>query len=316
MKVSQAVAPTIEPITLAQAKLHLRIDSGTYADNITETQDIAPGSHAIAADYTTHVGASAYVYGYGAIVLLNSGTNGVGGTVDCKIQESDDGVTFTDWSDGAFTQVTEANDNAIQEIEYTGSKYYIRCVAQVLVAACVFGTTIVTISPTSSEDALLTDLIQAAREQVEDITRRALLTQTWDYYLDAFPQSNSFKIPFGNLQSVTHVKYTDSDGDQTTMTVSTDYIVETNAEYCGKIVLPYGTSWPSFTEYPSNPIVVRFVCGWTSAASIPSKIRSAVKMILTDLYNNRESSIFGSGRYEANPAIVNLLSSSRLWDEF
>jgi uncharacterized phiE125 gp8 family phage protein len=315
MKIVQAVAPTIEPVSLSQAKMHLRLDTGTFSDNITESQSLAPASYAIADDYTTHVGDSISVYGYSAIIILNSGTNGAGGTVDCKIQESNDEIAWTDWTGGAFTQITEANDNAIQEKEYTGSKYYIRTVAKVLVGACYFGTTVITISATSSEDSLLTDLIQAARENVEDITRRALLTQTFDYYLDAFPRNNYFKLPLGNLQTVTHIKYTDSDGTQSTMTAGTDYIVETNGEYCGRIVLPYGYTWPSFTMYTSNPIVVRFVCGWTDAASIPSKIRSAVKLILTDLYLNRESSQYGGMRYEPNPAVESLLASSRLWDE-
>lgn len=311
MKAVIAIAPTLEPLTLSEAKIHLRVDSGSLSDNVDESQGIAPGSHAIAADYTTHVGSSIDVLGYMTLVILNSGTNGASGTVDCKIQESDDESAWTDWSDGAFTQVTEANDNAIQEKEYTGTKRYIRTVAKVLVAACEFGTTIIRFTSTTVEDTAIEDWIQDAREHVENFTRRALLTQTWDFYLDEFPCSNSFKLPFGNLQSVTHIKYTDSDGTQTTMTAGTDYLVETNGDACGRIVLPYGESWPSFTAYPSNPIVVRFVCGWTAAASIPSRLRSACKLILTHLYENRG---------ESKPDDLNFVDPTiytyRLWEEF
>jgi uncharacterized phiE125 gp8 family phage protein len=317
MIVTQSSAPATEPITLSEAKLHLRLDSGTLSDTATSTQSILPGSHVVAANYTTHVGASVYVLGSQSLVYLNSGTNGAGGTVDCKIQESDDDILWTDWTGGAFTQVTEANDNAVQEKQYTGTKSYIRTVAMVLVADCTFETVVSVFSYTSNEDTLLTSIIQAAREQVEDITRRALITQTWDYYIDRFPNSNAFKLPFGNLQSVTHIKYTDSDGTQTTMTVSDEYIVETNGDKCGRIVLPYGESWPSFTAYPSNPIVIRFVCGWTSAAAIPEKIKSALKLILTDLYENRESQIISTtgSDYKINTALTKLLASYRLWDE-
>jgi len=165
------------------------------------------------------------------------------------------------------------------------------------------------------EDSLLDDLIETARGYVEDITRRALLTQTYDYYLDTFPSCDYFKLPFGNLASVTHIKYTDSDGDETEMTVTTDYIVETNGEQCGQIVLPYGKSWPSFTAYSSNPIVCRFVCGWTTAALIPTKIRTAVKMIAAKMWASRGDDIVGQTISE-DTFFLRLLQSYRLWDEF
>src|SRR3990167_4150704 len=84
------VAPAIEPVSLQEMKQHLNQDSGSVADNLTITQSIAPGSHAIADNYTTHVGASSIVLGISSIVILDAGTNGAGGTVDVKIQESDD----------------------------------------------------------------------------------------------------------------------------------------------------------------------------------------------------------------------------------
>lgn len=317
MQATLITAPVIEPITLAELKLHTRIDSGAFADNIDETQSIVPGAHVIAAAYTL-VGTGVNVLGYTAVVILNSGTNLATGTVDVKIQESDDDLTYTDWTGGAFTQVTTVNDNAIQEIAYTGVKQYIRTVATVANATCDFGTTIIRLTATSIEDDLLNSIITAAREHVEDITRRALLTQTWDYYLDHWPTCNYIKLPFGNLQSTDlSIKWKDTDGDETTLTLTTDYLVETNGEYCGRIVLPYGTPWPSETLYPSNPITIRFLCGWTTAALIPDKIKSAIKLICADLYNQRERFVVGQGMSVIDNRIVErLLASSRLWEEF
>lgn len=308
-------APVIEPISLSELKLHLRLDSGSFSGNIDTTQSIAPGTHVIANNYTTHVGAAVEVLGYTAVVNLESGTNGATGTVDVKIQESDDNVAWVDWSGGAFTQVTTANDNATYEKAYTGTKRYIRTVAKVLLASCVFGTAIIRMAPTTVEDDLLNAIIQAAREHVEDITRRHLLTQTWDFVLQEWPRCNYIKLPGGNLQSVTSIKWKDTDGVETTLTLGTDYLVETNGPQCGRVVLPYGGTWPSGTLYPSNPITVRYVAGWTTAALVPYKIKSAIKMICSDLYEQRGEPVVGQMVVE-NRVADRLLASARLWDEF
>lgn len=162
----------------------------------------------------------------------------------------------------------------------------------------------------------LESIIKSARGIVEDITSRALFTQTWNYYFNAFPSTNNFKLPFGNLQSVTHLKYTNSAGTQTTMTVNTEYIVETNGDQCGRIVLPYSVSWPSFTAYPSNPIVVQYVCGWSTVPAIPEKYKSAIKLICGDLYANREGQLLSSQDYRENNTVMNILYGGCLHDNF
>lgn len=168
----------------------------------------------------------------------------------------------------------------------------------------------------SDEDAYIGSKISEAREDVEDWTRRAIMTQTWDYSLDAFPKDKDYiELPFGNLQSLTSVKYKGTDGAETTMTVTTDYLLETNGEQHGRIVLPYGETWPTDTLYPSNPITIRFVCGWTTAALVPGKIKAAIKMIVADLYESRGESVIGQTVVE-NKVVERLLASERLWGSF
>jgi hypothetical protein len=79
--------------------------------------------------------------------------------------------------------------------------------------------------------------------------------------------------------------------------------------------LPYSVSWPSGTLYPSNPIIIEFDCGWTTAALVPYKIKSAIKMLCSKLYEGRGEDVLGQTVSE-DKTVMRLLNSARLWDEF
>ena len=308
MQLNLITPPILEPLTLIEIKKHLILDSGSFVDDTDNTQSIAPGLHATTTLYSL-VGSAVNVAGKQAIVYLEAGENGATGTVDIKIQEYN-GATWADWTGGAFTQVTTANDNATYERAYTGTASQIRVLGKVLLAACEFGVSVVTNTALTSEDDDLTDLITDARETVEKITRRGLLTQTWDYCIDDFPGEYFIKLPLGNLQTVTSLVNKDSDGISTTMVQGTDYYVETNGDQHGRVVLPYGDTWPCVTLYPSNPITIRFTCGWLTSAAIPKAIKRAVKFAAEDAYYH------GDRSEVLKPVIDNLLYSHRLWGSF
>lgn len=301
MTTTLVTAPSTEPVTLDEVKAHIRVDSSTFSGSTASTQSIFPGSHATAASYTL-LGTSVDVLGKRAIVYLVSGTNGTSGTVDVKIQESDDNSVWTDVTSGAFTQVTTANDNATYEKEYTGSKQYIRVVSTVAVAACEFGVDIVTDAGATTEDDLLNALIKTVRKYAEEITGRAFITQTWDYYMDTFT-SNQFDLPKPKLSSITSIVYTDKDDTATTLS-SANYYVDTDA-LPGRVVLKNGQSWPTFQARPYNPIKTRFVCGYGTASDVPEPIKQWILMAVGWLYENREK---GLSQYP-----VDLLMPYRVW---
>ena len=310
MNATLVTPPTIEPITLSELLLHLRHDSIEMSDAIGTAQSIAPGAY----DIGEYTGAAVDIFGKSAIVNLNAGAVGIGGKINCKLQDSDDNETFTDWSGGAFGEVTAINDERIHELEYTGGKQYIRVAAAVTVAACKLSADIITVSLSTAENDLLNSLIATARGYVEDATRRALLTQTWDYFLDEFPSGYYITVPLGNLQSVTHIKYKDVTGTETTLDAD-DYTVESCGDQCGRIVLPYNKAWPRFAPYPSNPIAIRIVCGWTAANLIPSMIRTAIKMYAAKLYASRGEDIIGVSVTQ-DRTVDALIRNHRLWREF
>lgn len=280
-----------EPISIAEVKAHIRLDSGTLADNVTTVQSIAPGSHDIAASYSL-VGTAIDVLGYGVLVNLNSGTNGAGGTVDVKIQESDDNVTYTDVASGSFTQVTTATDNAVFEKAYSGTKRYIKVVATVAVAACNFSVEVVKYAATSTEDAQLTQWIKAARQYGEDYTGHAFAPQTWDVYFDDFPSADSIEWPFAPLTAVTGVYYKDSDGTESTATLTTGYLVDVGM-FPGKVFLPYGVPWPAFAPYPFDAVRITGVCGYTGTVPyiLPHQYKQALLVHVGLMYKYRDADI-------------------------
>lgn len=302
-------APTVEPVTLAEVKGHLRLDSGSLADNITSEQSIALASHDVAAAYSLE-GTAIDVLGYQVVVVLECGTNGSGGTIDVKLQHRD---TLTDtWTDvvgGAFAQVTAANDNATYELDYTGGKKYLRAVSTVAGAACIFGVTIQKIQVYSAEDSLLTGLIQAAREYTEGFQNRALVTQTWELVLDEWPAEDYIDIPLPPLQSITSIVYKDTAGTEATMSTG-DYIVDVDS-FVGRVALAYGKSWPSATLYPYGGIRIRFVAGYGLAVSVPQATKQALLLLIAAWYENREG-ISERSMQEVPFAVKALLDMNRV----
>jgi uncharacterized phiE125 gp8 family phage protein len=271
-----------EPVSLIAAKKHLRETSTTFAGDISVEQSIKPGNYAV----STVTGNSVDVLGKLALVNLNAGTCGLGGSVATKIQHSDNGTTWFDYA--AFAAVTEANDNAILEKEYTGGKKYVRVVAAVTGTACEFSADVIMGTGETQEDDEIEELITSAREECEDITGRAFATQTIEVYLDSFPARDYIELPMPPLQSVASFKYTDYMGKETTLIENTDYIVDADSEP-GRIILPYSKSWPSVTLHPKNPIVITIVTGYSSEQPIPKSLIQAMKIYIGYFYDNRSA---------------------------
>jgi uncharacterized phiE125 gp8 family phage protein len=167
----------------------------------------------------------------------------------------------------------------------------------------------------TAEDYDLFAYRQAAREFVEDETNRALLTSTWDLYLDAFPCGDHIKIPKGNLQSITSLTYIDS-AAASTVWPSSNYIVDTASEPA-RLVLAYGKSWPAATLQPANGVVIRFVAGWTSALDVPWRFKAAMKLLIGHWYVHREAVTLGNAAASVSEdlklGVDRLLGQLRIW---
>jgi len=143
------------------------------------------------------------------------------------------------------------------------------------------------IEPTDvAEDTLLNSLISAARAWVETDTDRALITQTWYLYLSFFPLVDYIELPFGTLQSIIAVKYTDSNNNVHTISAS-DYTVDTKS-YVPKIQLNYGVSWPTATFSANNPIEIEAEVGYgLNPSDVPEPLQAACLQLVSHWYENR-----------------------------
>lgn len=156
----------------------------------------------------------------------------------------------------------------------------------------------------SDDDSYVEGLISVAREYVENFTERALLTQTWDVYLDKFPCHQHIELPLPPLQSVTSLKYLDGSGVEQTMDpmLYTVDAVSTPA----RIMLKPNAFWP-LTYVGPNSVIIRMVCGYADAASIPATIKHAIKFLVSHFYENRAPIVITTGVAREIPVAVESL---------
>ena len=139
----------------------------------------------------------------------------------------------------------------------------------------------------AAEDTLISGLIQAAREHIENVlTHCALCTQTLEYVISQFPDDcEAIQVPRPPLQSVTSIKYTDSADVVHTMDAG-DYCVNTDGNP-GLVTPAYGLSWPSVSLASSGAVRIRYVAGWGLADAAPQSLKQAILLLVGHLYENR-----------------------------
>lgn len=125
---------------------------------------------------------------------------------------------------------------------------------------------------TSVDDDNLNDLIASARDHVEAVTGRALITQTWTIYYDSFPRV--FELPHPPLVSVTHIKYYDIDDADVTVGSSV-YDVDVTPTL-GVIRRKSGQSWPTTTLRPTKGVEVKLIAGYGDRDDIPGTLAQAI----------------------------------------
>lgn len=136
------------------------------------------------------------------------------------------------------------------------------------------------------EDLLIESLITAARNFVENFTRRALIEQTWKLTLDQFPCWEIY-IPKPPLISITKFDYLNSAGISASLTETIDFLVDKESEPA-RITPFYLGTWP-IAYQQINAVSITFKCGYGAAASsVPIAIKQSMLLLVGHWYNNRE----------------------------
>lgn len=160
---------------------------------------------------------------------------------------------------------------------------------------------------TSADDALITAAIQAATDHVESYLSAALITRTSAISFRGWPlPGRALDLLRPPLQSVTSIVYVDQNGDNQTL-ASTVYDVDTKSVR-GLVTLADGQSWPSLGAVP-NPITVTYVHGYgATVGTVPQPIKSAILLVLGDLYRDREAGSAGVAINKISTTVEMLLT--------
>jgi len=303
---SLVTAPTSEPLTVAEVKQHLRLDS--------TNGEPAPTAPTVA-----------------LVVIAGSLTAGVHRW--CWVARTADGATEAGAVSAALTTILATHGKATVTKPTGGSAV----TYMDLYRTAAGGSTYLLVAATANDGATYTDniadtslgaaapatnttadpelvsWITAARQYAETFTHRSLITSTWDLKLDHFP-SGDIWLPRAPLVSVTSVTYIDTAGATQTWALSGNYSVDAPAgpeAGPGRVIPAYGVTYPSTYGVP-NAVTVRFVAGYGAASAVPAGIKAACKLMIGHWWSQREA-VSAVNMSEVPLAVASLLWPYKSW---
>lgn len=164
----------------------------------------------------------------------------------------------------------------------------------------------------ADDDALITALISAATEACEQaMGGRALMPQTWEIALDAFPAA--FELTRMPVASITSLIYAEATAGTPTTLASTDYALDAADDFGSAYVVPaYAANWPA-ARCQVNAVALRYVAGYASAAVVPESIKAWIKLQVGAMYESREAELVSSGSAISLGYADRLLDRYKMW---
>lgn len=149
-----------------------------------------------------------------------------------------------------------------------------------------------------SWDSLITTLISSARTRLERYTGVSFGTKT---LVATYQQvASNIEIPYGPIQSITHVKSIDESGVKTTLVAGTDYLVTGNAYKNIR-----------FYNGIDTPIEIEYVAGYTTT---PADLKVGIMKQVAMDFEYRENVLDSSQATElSNGALQQVASYRRVY---
>lgn len=135
-----------------------------------------------------------------------------------------------------------------------------------------------------SEDKAIGDMIQSARETVEEDTGLVIGQSTWTYKLDAWP-GDYVILPARPVQSVSSVAYLDSAGSSQTWSSGNYAFDATRVQ--PTLFLAYQKTWPT-TLTIENAITITYVAGYASPEDVPATLKQMMLLLIARKWGDRE----------------------------
>lgn len=143
----------------------------------------------------------------------------------------------------------------------------------------------------TDDDEDIEAYLMASRAHVEGFLKQSLLAATWQYRIDhCWPRE--IRLPVGPIRTTTglSIQYVDADGATQTLAI-TEYQVSLGIT-C--VIRPaWSKSWPTLRPI-MDAITVTFKAGELFVADVKPVFVAAVKLELTNLYENRGSVVIGA----------------------
>lgn len=144
----------------------------------------------------------------------------------------------------------------------------------------------------ADEDDAISALIAAARDRVERLAGRALITRTVAETRDSWEEGNrlaahgtQFRLGLGPLTTLHQISTFDED-DAETVFDAANYYVDALADP-PRVALKSGVSWPA-PDRTAAGVRIEYDAGYGAAPSdVPESLREAVTLLVIDAYEAR-----------------------------